>query len=147
MALMSTNAESPRRNYGDILQLTNYILDSGATCQMTPEILGFILGLLVETYKYVQVADGNLVTVKKTGELQIKIRYDYGKPFVATLYNLLLTPYLCDQMCSVITPINMVHTYLFHKGLCKVLLVVKKQNTVTLLHSAQRKHSFMVKTK
>ena len=32
------NAENPRINYGDSLQLTNWILDSGATCHMTPDI-------------------------------------------------------------------------------------------------------------
>ena len=65
MSHMSYNAKSPRRNYGDRLQLTNQILDSGATCHMTPEISGFIPGLLVETDKYVQVSDGNLVTAKQ----------------------------------------------------------------------------------
>ena len=43
------NAERPRRNYGDSLQPTNWILDSGATCNMTPEISDFIQGSLVET--------------------------------------------------------------------------------------------------
>ena len=38
IALMSANVESPRRNYGDRLQLTNWILDSGATYHMKPEI-------------------------------------------------------------------------------------------------------------
>ena len=44
MARMSYNAESNRRNYGDILQLTNWILDSGETCHMTSEISDFIQG-------------------------------------------------------------------------------------------------------
>ena len=57
---------------------------------MTPEISGFIPGLLVETDKYVQVSDGNLFTAKQTGEVQIKMRYDNIKPFIATLYNVLL---------------------------------------------------------
>ena len=67
---MSYNAESNRRNYGDILQLTNWILDSGETCHMTPEIQYFIPGLLVETDKYIEVADGNFVTALKTGEVE-----------------------------------------------------------------------------
>ena len=37
MAYMSSNAESPGKNYGDSLQLTNWILDSVATCNMTPD--------------------------------------------------------------------------------------------------------------
>ena len=36
MARMSSNDEGSSENYGDSLQLTNWILDSGATCHMTP---------------------------------------------------------------------------------------------------------------
>ena len=42
MACMSSNAESPKRDLGDRLKMTNCILDSGATCRMTPEIFYFI---------------------------------------------------------------------------------------------------------
>ena len=31
----SSNAESSRRYFGDISQLINWVLDSGATCNMT----------------------------------------------------------------------------------------------------------------
>ena len=51
MKHMSSNAEITRRNYGDSLQLTNWILDSDATCHMTPELLGFIQGIFLETDK------------------------------------------------------------------------------------------------
>ena len=64
MARMSKNEEIPRINYGDSSQLTNWILDSGATCHMTPKISDFIPGLLAETDKYIRVADGNFVTAK-----------------------------------------------------------------------------------
>ena len=69
MALMSSNSEGPIRNYGDSSQLTNWILDLGATCHMTSEISDFIPGSLVEEDKYIEVADGNLVTAKQTGEV------------------------------------------------------------------------------
>ena len=59
MAHMSSNAESPRRNYGDSSQLTNWILDLGVTCHITSEISDFIPGSLVKTDKYIKVADGN----------------------------------------------------------------------------------------
>ena len=36
MAKMSGNDEIPSRNFGDSSQLTNQILDSGATCHTTP---------------------------------------------------------------------------------------------------------------
>ena len=35
MACMYSNVESPRRDFGESLQLTNWILESGATCHMT----------------------------------------------------------------------------------------------------------------
>ena len=40
MARMSDNDKSLSRDFGDSLQLTNWILDSGATCHMTPHVLG-----------------------------------------------------------------------------------------------------------
>ena len=62
-----SNAESPGRNDGDSSQLTNWILDSGDTCKMTPDISYFIPHLLMETYKYIKVVDGQLFTAKQTG--------------------------------------------------------------------------------
>ena len=65
MAHIFSNAENPTRNYGESSQLNNWILDSGATCHMTQDISYLIPGSLAETYKYIKVADANLVTVKK----------------------------------------------------------------------------------
>ena len=59
MARISYNKDSPRRRFGDSLQLTNWVLDSGATCHVTPEISDFIPGSLVETDKYIEAADGH----------------------------------------------------------------------------------------
>ena len=53
MALMYSNLEIPRRYSGNSLQLTNWILDSGATCHMTPEISYFVPVSLVETNKFI----------------------------------------------------------------------------------------------
>ena len=81
---MSYNTESPGRIYGDSSQLTNWILDSGATCHMIPDILNFIPGLSVETYEYIEVSDGNFITSKQSGQFQIKMHGNNGKPFIAT---------------------------------------------------------------
>ena len=35
---MSDNDKIPSRDFGDILLLTNWILDSGATCHVTPQV-------------------------------------------------------------------------------------------------------------
>ena len=85
MIRMSSNAEIPRRDFGDSSQLTNCILDSSATCHMTPDISYFIPGALVELDKYIEVADQHFVTAEKTGKVKIKVRENIGKPFIAII--------------------------------------------------------------
>ena len=70
---------------------------------------------------------------------------DNRNTFVATLYNVLLAPDLCDRLFSVITLMNAGHTCLFHKWFCTVYFGAKEDNVVTLPHSSVRKHAFMVK--
>ena len=71
MARMSSNDERKSEKYGDSSQLTNWILDSGATCHMTPEVTDLIPGSLEDTDKFIEVADGHHVTAEK------KDRYKY----------------------------------------------------------------------
>ena len=59
---MSGNEKSYSRDFGESLILINWILDSGEMCHMTPQVSYFILGLLEDTYKYIQVVDGHQVT-------------------------------------------------------------------------------------
>ena len=61
---MYGNDECPTGNCGDSSQLTNWILDSGETCHMTPEVSDFILGLLEDTDKHIEVADRHHITEK-----------------------------------------------------------------------------------
>ena len=68
---------------------------------------------------------------------------DHGYPFIATLHNVPLTPYLCNMFFSIIMLINSGYTCLFHKGLCNVYFGAKEKNIVTLPHNAQRKHAFL----
>ena len=70
---------------------------------------------------------------------------DHGKTFVASLYNVLLARDLCGRLFSIITLMNTGHTCLFLKGFCTVYFGEKEDNTVTLPHSAVRKHAFRVK--
>ena len=51
----------------------------------------------METDKYIEVEDGNFVTAKQTGEVQIKMCGNNSKPFITLLYNVLLAPDLCNQ--------------------------------------------------
>ena len=65
MAQMSSDDERKCVNYGDSSQLTNWILDSGETCHMTPEVTDFIPGTLEYMDEYIEVADGHHVTAKQ----------------------------------------------------------------------------------
>ena len=61
---MSSNEEIPRRDFGDSSQLINWILDSGETFHMTPDISDFIPGSLAETDKYIEFLDLRFITAK-----------------------------------------------------------------------------------
>ena len=120
LARMSGNDKCPSRDFGDSSQFTNWILDSVVTCHMTPQVLDFIPGLLGDTDKHIEVADIHHVTAKQKGQVRIKMCDDNGNNFIATLYNVLLAPDICDGLFFVITLINARHTCLFHKVFCMV---------------------------
>ena len=147
MSRMSSDDKLKSVKYGDSLQLTNWILDLVATCHMTPEVSNFITGTLEDTDKSIEVTDGHHVTSKQKGRVRIQMCDDNGKTFIATLYNVLLAPDLCDRLFSIIKLMNAGHNCLFRKGFCTLYFVADKRNAVTLPHSAQRKHAFIVKIK
>ena len=64
MACMSDNDKFASRNFGDSSQLTNWILDSGTVCHMTPRVSNFIPSLLEDTDKHIEFADLHHVTAK-----------------------------------------------------------------------------------
>ena len=72
---------------------------------------------------------------------------DNRNTFIATLYNVLFAPDLCDRLFSIITLMTAGHACIFNKGFCTVYFVVEKKNALTLPHSAQRKHAFTGKIK
>ena len=80
---------------------------------MTPEYTDFITGSKEDTDKYIEVADGNHVTAKQKGQVQIKMCDDNGDHFIATLHNVLMAPDLCDRLFSIIMSINSGHNCLF----------------------------------
>ena len=102
MARMSSDDERKSGKYGDSSQLTNWILDSGATCHMTPEVTYFIPGSLEDTDKYIEVVDGHHVMAKQKGSVRIQMCDDNGNKFIATLHNVLLAPELCERLFSII---------------------------------------------
>ena len=72
MARMSVNDKCPCRKFCDSSQLNNWILDSWETCHLTPEVLGFVSGLLEDKDKHIKVSNGHHVMAKHKGEVQIK---------------------------------------------------------------------------
>ena len=144
---MSINDKHSSDKYGDSSQLTNLILDSGETCHMTPEVSDFIPCSLEYTDKYIEIADGHHVTEKQKGQVRIKFCDNNGNTFITTLYILLLAPDLCDRLFSIITVMNSGHTFIFHKGFCTVYFGAQKTNSVTLPHSAKRRHAFLGRIK
>ena len=67
MARMSNNDECSSEKYDDSSQLTNQILDSGATYHMTPEVSYFIPGSLEDADKHIKFMYGHHVTEKQKG--------------------------------------------------------------------------------
>ena len=109
MAQMSIDEKRESKDYGDSSKSTNWILDSGSTCHMTLEVTDFIPGSLQDTDKFIEVADRNHVMAKQKGSVRIQMCNDNIKKFVATLYNVLLAPDLCDRLFSIITLMNAGH--------------------------------------
>ena len=120
MACMYVNDKISSRYFVDSLQLTNWILYSGATRHMKPQVSDFISGSLEDTYTYIGVADGNYVMAKKKGQIQSRMCDDNGDPFISTLHNIILAPDLCDGLFLIIMLMNSEYTYLFHKYFCTV---------------------------
>ena len=92
--------------------------------------------------KHIGVADGHHVIDKQKGKVRIKMCNNNRDPFIATLHNVLLAPYLCDRLFFIITIMNSGHNCLFHKEFCTVYFGAGEKNSVTLPNSEQRKHAF-----
>ena len=106
MVCMSGNDECHSGKFGDSSQFTNFILDYGVTCHMTPEVSGLIPESLEDTYKHIEVTDGQYGTVRQTLQVRIKMRDNNRDPCIALLHNVLLAPDLCDMLFSIITLIH-----------------------------------------
>ena len=70
---------------------------------------------------------------------------DNGKPFIATLYNVLFALDLCNRLFSIIALMNLGHTCLFKKYSCTVFFSANGNNTVTLPHSVHKNMHFWSK--
>ena len=113
---------------------------------MTPEISDFISFSLVKQINILKLQMGFFH--RKTNRISSnKTSNNNNKPFIAVLYNVIFAPDLCDWLFSIIMLMNLVHIYLFHKGLCTLFFRDNEQKAVTSLNSAQQKHAFLFKRK
>ena len=78
---------------------------------------------------------------KQKGQDQIKMCDNNGDSFIAILHNALLAPDICGRLFSIIMLMNLRHTCFFHKRFCMVYFAKKEKQSVTLPHSAKRKHT------
>ena len=123
MARMYDNYEFPSRYFGDSSQLTNWILDSGATCHMKPQVSDLFqvcYTIWINILKFRTDITSRKCHRKKKVQVRIKTCDNSRDTFIATLHNVLLAPDLCDGLFSIITLMNLVHTHLFYKGFCMV---------------------------
>ena len=70
---MSSDEKRKNKYYGNILRLTNWILDSEAMYHMTLEVTDFIPDSLEDTDKFIEVADRHHVTAKQKGSVRIQM--------------------------------------------------------------------------
>ena len=87
---------------------------------MIPHVSSFIPGSLEDTDKYIEVVEGHHFKAKKKWKFQIRMCDDNGDTFIATLTNVILAPYLCNMVFSIITLMNLGHSCLLQKGFCTV---------------------------
>ena len=96
MERFSSNDESSSRNFGDSLQLNNWVLDSRTTCNMTPKDSYIIQGLLEDMDKYIEAVDEHYATENQKGQVKIRVCDDIRNILIATLHYVLLAPDLCN---------------------------------------------------
>ena len=70
---------------------------------------------------------------------------DNGKPFIAKLYKVILSPGLCDCLYFHYYVDEFGIYLIFHKYFYTVFFSYNEQSAVALPHSTQRKHAFLVK--
>ena len=89
--------------------------------------LRFFQGLLENTDKYIKVAYGHHVTAKQKVQVQIRMCENNRHPFISTLHTIILAPYLCDRLFSIIMLMNLGKTCLFCKGFCTLYFGAKEK--------------------
>ena len=67
--------------------------------------------------KHIEVEDRHQVNAKTKGQVKIKICYNNGGTFIATLHDVLFAPDIWYRLFSIIVLMNSGNASFFHKGL------------------------------
>ena len=70
---------------------------------------------MAQTEKIIEFADVKYAKSKPTGQVQIIIHMDIGKPIIGTLHNVFFSPDLCDQLFYIIVLMNLWYNLSFSK--------------------------------
>ncbi len=115
---------------GDPHNLTNWLMDSGATAHMTPRFAdledveeGLNLG--------VEVADGHVVHCNKRGKIRVIMTDDNGDPLHALVHDCLYVPGLSRRLFSVTTFANLGHQASIQRN-AVILYFGEQQSPITI---------------
>ena len=125
--------------------LYNWVLNSGATCHMTPFLDDFIPGTMETVDKFVEVADGHYVPGKQQGKVRIRMHDDVGRPFQIVLEEVLYILALAERLFLILMCTDKGHKCLFDNGYCTISFGSEGGNAVTL--SQHHEHQRTLPTK
>ena len=69
--------------------------------------LGYCTRITGTNGKIIEFTDVKYAKSKPTGQVQIIIHMDIGKPIIGTLHNVFFAPDLCDQLFYIIALMNL----------------------------------------
>ena len=89
--------------------LSNWVMDSGCTCHMTPFKSDFLHHTLVHENKIVEVADGNSIPATLSGTINLHVYTAKHEKLLLTLQNVLFVPTLSRRLFSLMSLIEQGH--------------------------------------
>ena len=81
--------------------INNWLIDSGASKHMTPNLNDFDCDSLEPTGKIVTIADGTELQCHRFGKVTLRMHSDFGQEFYAKLQDVLYVPGLARRLFSV----------------------------------------------
>ena len=86
---ITSNTSPPYRN-----DLSNWVMDGGCKCHMTPILSDFLPNTFVHENKLVEVADNSSIPAESSGNIHLHVFKESHEKFILTLQNILYVPIL-----------------------------------------------------